>query len=275
MARAAFAGLRQEGHVVCVSGGGSGIGRETALTLADLGADVSILDRTEGAAEATAAQVSAAGRRALAVTGDAADEDAVAGWVAATVEQFGRLDAMVACAGILGDGGPVFATASSDFDAVMGVNVRGSFLALREAARVMRRRRSGSIVLLSSLDGLQAEVGMFAYCVSKGALLNMARAAALDLAREGVRVNAVCPGVTLTPLLEGRLATIPNGDEVLAAYARKHPIGRVLRPEDIAAAIAYLTAPVSSGVTGIALPVDGGLGATWDHFQTPSWVAEG
>jgi len=107
---------------------------------------------------------------------------------------------------------------------------------VREAALQMRPRRSGAIVLLSSLDGLQAEHGMFSYCTSKGALLNLARAAALDLARDHVRVNCVCPSVTLTPLLEGRLATLPNGDEVLRAYAERHPLGRVLTPRDIAAA---------------------------------------
>ena len=105
----------------------------------------------------------------------------------------------------------------------MGVNVRGSFLVIREAAKQMRPRKAGAIVLLSSLDGLQAEHGMFSYCTSKGALLNLARAAALDLARDRVTVNCVCPSVTVTPLLEGRLATLPNGDEVLAAYAERHP----------------------------------------------------
>jgi NAD(P)-dependent dehydrogenase (short-subunit alcohol dehydrogenase family) len=129
----------------------------------------------------------------------------------------------------------------------MGVNVRGSFLLVREAAKQMRPRRSGAIVLLSSLDGLQAEPGLFSYyCVSKGALLNLAGAAALDLARDSIRVNCVCPSVTKTPLLDGRLATIPNGDEVLRAYAERHPLGRVLTPRDIASAIAYLASPVAT-----------------------------
>jgi NAD(P)-dependent dehydrogenase (short-subunit alcohol dehydrogenase family) len=154
----------------------------------------------------------------------------------------------------------------------MGVNVRGSFLLVREAAKQMRPRRSGAIVLLSSLDGLQAEHGMFSYCVSKGALLNLARAAALDLARDSVRVNCVCPSVTKTPLLDGRLATIPNGDEVLRAFAERHPLGRVLTPRDIASAIAYVASPVASGITGVALPVDAGIGATWDNFRDPPWV---
>ena len=110
------------------------------------------------------------------------------------------------------------------------------------------------------------------YCVSKGALLNLARAAAVDLARDSIRVNCVCPSVTKTPLLDGRLATIPNGDEVLRAYAERHPLGRVLTPRDIASAIAYLASPVATGITGIALPVDAGIGATWDNFRDPPWV---
>jgi NAD(P)-dependent dehydrogenase (short-subunit alcohol dehydrogenase family) len=166
----------------------------------------------------------------------------------------------------------VFETPLADFEQVMGVNVRGSFLVLREAARQMRPKKSGAIVLLSSLDGLQAEHGMFSYCVSKGALLNMARAAALDLARDRVTVNCVCPSVTKTPLLDGRLATIPNGAEILQSYADRHPLGRVLSPRDIAAAIAFITSPVATGITGAALPVDAGIGATWDDFKTPAWV---
>src|ERR1700675_3272744 len=160
-----------------------------------------------------------------------------------TQRTFGPVDAAVACAGVLGAGGPVFTTSVADFEQVMGVNVRGSFLLVREAARQMRPLRSGAIVLLSSLDGLQAEHGMFSYCVSKGALLNLARAAALDLARDQVTVNCVCPSVTRTPLLEGRLATIPNGEEVLRSYADRHPLGRVLTVRDIAAAIAFVASP--------------------------------
>lgn len=268
-----LAALGHAGHVALVTGGGSGIGRETALVLAQLGADVTVLDRTPGAAEAVSGEIRALGRRALAVESDAGDEAAVADAFARTKAGLGEVDVAVACAGILGDGGPVFDTSVADFESVMGVNVRGSFLLIREAARQMRPRGRGAIVLLSSLDGLQAEWGMFSYCVSKGALLNMARAAALDLARDGVTVNCVCPSVTDTPLLRGRLATIPDGDAVLAAYAGRHPLGRVLAPRDIASAIAFITSPAARGITGIALPVDAGVGATWDAFRAPPWTA--
>ncbi|MBN8832199.1 MAG: SDR family oxidoreductase [Sphingomonadales bacterium] len=185
----------------------------------------------------------------------------------------GEIDVAVACAGVLGAGGPVFETSVEDFEQVMGVNVRGSFLVAREAAKGMRKRRSGAIVLLSSLDGLQAEHGMFSYCTSKGALLNLARAAALDLARDRVTVNCVCPSVTHTPLLAGRLATLPDGDEILASYAARHPLGRVLTPRDIAAAIAFVASPIANGITGAAIPVDAGIGATWDNYRDPPWVA--
>ena len=269
---AAIKALSHSGRIALVTGGGSGIGRETALVLAELGADVALLDWTPGAAQTVAREVEALGRRALAITGDTGDEATVVAAFAQTRAALGEVDVAVACAGILGAGGPAFDTTAEDFDAVMGVNVRGSFLVLREAARSMRLRRRGAIVLLSSLDGLQAEAGMFSYCVSKGALLNMARAAALDLARDGVTVNAVCPSVTDTPLLRGRLATIPNGDEVLAAYAARHPLGRVLTVRDIAHAIAFIASPAASGITGVALPVDAGIGATWDAFRDPPWV---
>lgn len=271
-ARDAYPGVSYKGMTAFVTGGASGIGLETALTFADLGANVAVLDWTPGAAAATAKRIEGFGRKAIAFEGDAGDEKTVVEAFEATRQKLGPVDAAVACAGILGDGGPVFTTSVKDFEQVMGVNVRGSFLLVREAAKQMRPRRSGAIVLLSSLDGTQAEHGMFSYCVSKGALLNLARAAALDLARDLVRVNCVCPAVTQTPLLMGRLATIPNGDEVLRAYAERHPLGRVLTPRDIASAIAYLASPAATGITGIALPVDAGIGATWDNFRDPPWV---
>jgi len=270
--RETFPGLSYKGKVAFITGGGSGIGRETALTLADLGADVAILDWTEGAAADTAKAVEQIGRKALALKGDAGDEKTVVDAFAATRRQLGEIDAAVACAGVLGTGGPVFETSVEDFEQVMGVNVRGSFLVVREAARGMRKLKSGAIVLLSSLDGLQAEHGMFSYCTSKGALLNLARAAALDLARDRVTVNCVCPSVTHTPLLAGRLAALPNGDAILASYAERHPLGRVLTPRDIASAIAFVASPLANGITGAAIPVDAGIGATWDNFRDPPWI---
>ncbi|MEO8668593.1 MAG: SDR family oxidoreductase, partial [Bauldia sp.] len=170
--RADFPGLSFKGMTAFVTGGGSGIGLETALTFADLGANVAVLDWTPGAAAATAERIRKLGRKALAFEGDAGDEKVVADAFAATARELGPVDAAVACAGILG-GGPVFDCSVAQFEEVMGVNVRGSFLVIREASRQMRPRRSGAIVLLSSLDGLQAEHGMFAYCTSKGALLNI------------------------------------------------------------------------------------------------------
>jgi NAD(P)-dependent dehydrogenase (short-subunit alcohol dehydrogenase family) len=270
--RETFPGLSYEGKIAFITGGGSGIGRETALTLADLGADVAVLDWTAGAAAATANQIQELGRKAIALEGDAGDEETIVDAFATTRRRLGEVDVAVACAGVLGAGGPVFETTVADFEQVMGVNVRGSFLVVREAAREMRKRKQGAIVLLSSLDGLQAEHGMFSYCVSKGALLNLARAAALDLARDRVTVNCVCPSVTHTPLLAGRLATLPNGDEILASYAERHPLGRVLTPRDIASAIAFVASPIANGITGTAIPVDAGIGATWDNFRDPAWV---
>lgn len=260
-------GLEMLGSVAVVTGGGSGIGLETVLALAELGADIVIVDLAPGTA---VEQVRQLGRSAVEVQGDVASE-AVIEEAFRAADDLGNVSVAVACAGILGDRGPVWTTTVEDFDNVMSVNVRGSFLLVREAAKRMRPKRNGSIVLLSSVDGSQAEHGMFSYCTSKGAILNLARAAALDLARDQVRVNSVCPSVTLTPLLEGRLATLPNGAEVLEGYARKHPLDRVLTPRDIASAIAFLAGPLSTGITGIALPVDAGIGATWDHFSDPPW----
>ncbi|MFO1541520.1 MAG: SDR family NAD(P)-dependent oxidoreductase [Chloroflexota bacterium] len=271
-ARTPFRGIDLSGSVALVTGGGSGIGRETALCLADAGADVAILDVNGAAAEGVAAEVRSIGRRSAACAGDVASEEVMRSAFEAARTTLGDCDIAVACAGILGDYQPIGETSVDHFDRVMEVNVRGSFLTIREAIPQMRRRGRGAIVLLSSLDGLQAESGMASYCTSKGALLNLARAASLDLARESITVNAVCPSVTITPLLEGRLATLPDGDAVLASYAAKHPLGRVLVPRDIAAAIAFLVSPLATGITGAAFPVDAGKGATWDHYATPPWL---
>ncbi len=272
--RTPFPGLHLDGSIALVTGGGSGIGRETALTLADLGADVAVFDITPGAAELVAELVRSAGRRAIAVEGDVSSEADVHRAFEACRAQLGDVDIAVACAGILGDYQPIDTTSVEHFDAVMGVNVRGAFLVIRESVPHMRRRGHGAIIVLSSLDGLQAEPGMASYCTSKGALLNLARAAALDLAREAITVNAVCPSVTFTPLLEGRLATLPDGAAVLASFAAKHPLGRVLTSRDIAATIAFLVSPLATGITGAAVPVDAGKGAAWDDYQTPPWLRQ-
>jgi len=271
--RATFPGLDLRGSAALVTGGGSGIGLETALTLADLGADVAVFDIDGPAAERAAERIRAIGRNALALVGDAASEADVVDAFERAGAALGDLDIAVACAGILGDYQPIAGTSVEHFDRVMAVNVRGSFLVIREAVPQMRRRGRGAIIVLSSLDGLQAEPGMASYCTSKGALLNLARAAALDLARERITVNAVCPSVTFTPLLEGRLATLPDGDAVLAAFAAKHPLGRVLQPTDIAATIAFLVSPLATGITGAAVPVDAGKGAAWDDYKTPPWLS--
>jgi len=271
--RTSFPGLDLRGSVAIVTGAGSGIGRETALSLADLGANVAVLDVDGPAAERTAAEIRAIGRQALAQQVDVSSETGMQEAFEASRATLGDADIAVACAGILGDFQAIDATSVEHFDRVLAVNVRGSFLTIREAVPQMRRRGHGACIVLSSLDGLQAESGMASYCTSKGALLNLARAASLDLAREAITVNAVCPSVTLTPLLEGRLATLPDGDAVLASYAAKHPLGRVLMPRDIAAAICFLVSPLGTGITGIALPVDAGKGAGWDHYARPPWLA--
>lgn len=270
--RMPFPGMDMSGSVALITGGGSGIGLETVLTLADLGADVAIFDIAPGAAGTAAALVRAAGRRAVAIEGDTACEADVRRAFEVARTGLGDIDIAVACAGILGDFQAIDTTTVEQFDRVIGVNVRGSFLVIREAVPQMRRRGHGAIIVLSSLDGLQAEPGMASYCTSKGALLNLARAAALDLARERITVNAVCPSVTFTPLLEARLATLPDGDAVLAAFAAKHPLGRVLTPRDVAATIAFLVSPLATGITGAAVPVDAGKGAAWDNYATPPWL---
>ena len=248
--RQPFPGISHQGKVALVTGGDSGIGLETVLTLADLGADVVVLDWTPGAAEKAAALVEKAGRRALAFTGDAGDENAVVDAFAKTRDTLGPVDVAVACAGVLGRGGPVFDTSVADFEEVMGVNVRGGFLVVREAAKQMRSRKSGAIVLLSSLDGLQAEHG-----------------AGLG---EGAPVGANPEHGEVA-----RLRLRHSGDEQPAAFGELRGgdlVGRSGRPRDhVGDAV---TQPEQIALTVFEVPLDRGLGG-YQRFWLPSAMAKG
>jgi NAD(P)-dependent dehydrogenase (short-subunit alcohol dehydrogenase family) len=234
---------------VLVTGGGSGIGRETVDRLRREGDAVGVVDRDPTALAGTVAEV--------AVEADVSSDGDVARAVDEVVRMLGGLDGLVACAGIAGRG-TVASTEPAEWDRIFSVNVRGTYLAARAAIPHLRAAGGGAIVLVASQLGLVAAANAAAYCSSKGAVVQLARAMAIDHAPEGIRVNAVCPGPTDTPLLEPYFAGAADPDEERRTYEAAQLHGRLVDPAEVADAIAYLLSPGAASTLGAALVVDGG-----------------
>lgn len=239
------------GAVGVVTGGGSGIGRATCLALASRGAVPAVWDVDAQAAEAAVIEVRATGAHAVAVPVDVGDPDAVAAATTRTVDEFGRLDVLVANAAV-GAYGPIVDVTDEAWRRIMRVDLDGVFWCVREAARVMRGRGGGRIVLVSSRDGLRPEPGMVAYGVAKAGVVHLARVAAAELGRDGITVNVVCPGPTDTPMLDQTRA-VPGLHETVSAQPA---LGRLGRPEEVADAIVFCAS--HDWMTGAVLSVDGG-----------------
>jgi NAD(P)-dependent dehydrogenase (short-subunit alcohol dehydrogenase family) len=245
-------------RVALVSGGGSGIGKACALALAQAGAKVVVSDIGERGGDTVLHEIRAAGGDASYVAADVTQSDQVAALVQAVVARHGRLDLAVNSAGILGRIAPLHELEPEDFDRVIAVNLRGVFLCMKHEIAAMRRHGFGSIVNIASVQGLVAGAGAAAYCGSKHGVVGMTKAAALDYARDGIRVNAICPGTIETPLAHQfyseRGLPMPNDTPRI-------PIGRVGRPEEIAQAVLFLCCAGSTYVTGTTLAVDGAITA--------------
>lgn len=247
--------LGLEGRVALVTGGGSGIGRATALAFASEGALVAVADLDAGGGRGTVALLEEAGGKGLFVEADltqAADAEAVVGEV---LDSFGRIDCAFNNIGTTGASGFVADYPEDEWDRVMAVNLRSVFVSMRAEIPHMARQGSGAIVNSSSGAGLVGFAGLPAYVASKHGVIGLTRAAALEYVKSGVRVNAVCPGSTRTPMLEGFIGGDPKVEKMMAAGA---PIGRLARPEEIAAAVLWLCSDAASFMVGHALAVDGG-----------------
>lgn len=259
---------RLAGRVALVTGAGAGIGNAIACAFAAAGARVAVVDIDADAAERTVRQIGGGGGAALAVECDVADGTAVAAAVEAAAERFGALDVVCNNAATTVPTPTVETLSEEDWDRVQEVNVKSIYLAVRAAAPHLRSSDGAAILNVASVDGLTAEPGIAAYCASKGAVVNLTRALALDFAPAGIRVNCVCPGMTDTPLFRHFIGLSNAPATVKRERLRRVPLGRLVEPEEVARVALFLCSAEASAVTGAALPVDNGLGAGWD-FSAP------
>ncbi len=242
-----------EGKVALITGGSSGIGRATALQFAAEGAKVVIADVNVEGGEETVRTIKAAGGEAIFVKTDVAQANKVKELVNKTVQVYGRLDCAFNNAGISIEG-RVHQVSEEEWDRLMGINLKGVWLCMKYELIQMLRQECGAIVNMSSVWGLVGMTGEAPYVASKHGVSGLTKAAALDYAREGIRVNEVCPGFIHTPMTDGTFNNPVRRAQIIA----KSPIGRAGKPKEVAEAVVWLCSDAASFVTGHALVVDGG-----------------
>lgn len=252
--------LPLDGRSVVLTGASTGIGRATALRLAEAGAKLFLGDLLEVEGEALAREIREAGGEADFLRTDVGRSEDNDRLVAACVKRFGRVDILISNAGITL---PKLLPDSNDeeIDRLLDVNLKGPMYAARAAIPVMLEQGGGVILFTASKTGLVAQRDSPVYCASKGGVVLLARALALDYAQRGIRVNALCPGIIDTPMLRHFADSMPEPDAAWAEYSAAQPMGRLGTSEECAEAALWLVSDASSFLTGVALPVDGGFTA--------------
>jgi NAD(P)-dependent dehydrogenase (short-subunit alcohol dehydrogenase family) len=251
-------------RTVLITGAAKGIGLATAQQFAKAGAAVALVDRDRQAVADAAADIEREGGRCVAVAADVSSSADVARAVERCVSTFGSLDVLINNAGIH------FARAIDEYtdeewDRVLAVNLKGPFHVVRAALPALRQSK-GTIVFVASMTALVGQDRGAAYVASKGALVSLTKALAIELAPDGIRVNCVCPAGVDTPLMREWAATLPDPAAVLRGQAEMHLTNRLATPDEIAATILFLASPAASFITGVALPVEGG--ATLGYRRT-------
>lgn len=246
------------GKTVLVTGAAMGIGAGIAMRFADSGYSVALFDIDGAGADATAARLSS-NTETVAIQGDVADENDVRRAVETVAAKLSRIDVLINNAGIEIPG-DVEKQTSQDWDRQIGVNLRGVFLMSKYAIPIMARA-GGAIVNISSVHAFVSWPDSAAYDATKAGIIGLTRAMAVDHGRQGIRVNAICPGYIHTPLMERWLATLPNREEVLEQVRAFHPLGRIGKPFDVAEAALFLASEAAAFISGTFLVVDGAMTA--------------
>ncbi len=244
-----------DGKVSLLTGAGSGIGRATAKIFAREGARLALADIVEANGEERFLMVKDLGAQAIFVRTDVSKSQEVDALVAKTVETYGRLDCAFNNAGIGGRGALTHEYSEEDWNRVLAVNLTGVWLCMKAEIIQMLKQKSGSIVNTASIMGLTGAIRVPAYTAAKHGVAGITKAAALEYARHGIRINAVCPAPIYTPMLMQSFEKRPDIEE---RYARSEPMKRIGQPEEVGEAVAWLCSDRASYMTGVPVPVDGG-----------------
>ncbi|MGX9144706.1 SDR family NAD(P)-dependent oxidoreductase [Mesorhizobium sp. 128a] len=252
--------MKHAGKVVVITGATSGIGEAVVKAFAEAGASLVLVGRDQARGEAVRAVAMSFGSPAELLLGDVADPAFAEQVITATLERFGKLDVLVNSAGIIRRGNAV-ETSNDDWSDTFKANVDGVFYFSRAAVKTMRQTGGGSIVNIASNVGLVGCPGLAAYCASKGAVVLLTQAMALDHAKEGITINAICPGAVDTPMLVSAHSKPVSAQEVLQRNRDSTPQGRVAKASEVASLAVFLSSEDAGHITGVAIPIDGGFTA--------------
>jgi NAD(P)-dependent dehydrogenase (short-subunit alcohol dehydrogenase family) len=245
------------GKKAIVTGGAAGIGRAASVLLAEAGAAVTVVDLDEAGGESVVQQIVAAGGKAMFVRGDVSREEDCRNAVQETVETWGGIDILFNNAGIIRRA-TVTELSEEDWDHIMAVNVKSMFLMCKYSIPFMEVAGGGAVINNASGWGLTGGMRAAAYCASKGAVVNLTRAMAVDYGSRNIRVNCIAPGDTDTSMLRNEANQLGESEDAFLKDSANRPLGRIARPEEIASAVLYLASEGASFITGAILPVDGG-----------------